>query len=166
MSRSTPTPERLEWLRAQLADRVAEDVLAGEIFRPRGAWGHRSMRIRRFLFRRFGLGDGLHRLERRMGTLNLAVATPTRLVLFRLSGSWRSMDVAEEIAAWPRRGLGVRYEHRTVGAEHFSPAGGNTFSLSRWTSKILVVRIEPPREAALEIDVAQSRDASALMALL
>jgi hypothetical protein len=101
-----------------------------------------------------------------MGMLNLAVGTPTRLLLFRLRGSARSIDVVEEIAAWRRRGLGVRYEHRQIEAEHFSPAAGNTFSATHHTSKILLVRIQPPHEAALEIDLAQSRDAAALVALL
>jgi hypothetical protein len=162
----TPTAEKLDWLREQLGGRLTEEPLAGEVFRPRGAWGDRSMRFRRFLFRHLGLGSGLHDLERRMGMLNLAVATPSRLLLFRLRGSWRGIDVADEIAAWPRRGLAVEHKHRHIQAEHFSSAAGGTFTENRYMSKVLVVRIEPPREPALEIDVAASRDAAALMALL
>ena len=66
------------------------------------------MRLRRFAFRRLGLGDGLNELERRMGLLNLAVATETSLLLFRL-------------------------------------------------------RIEPPNASPLEIDLAASPDATALL---
>jgi hypothetical protein len=162
----TPTAEKLDWLREQLGGRLTEEPLAGEIFRPRGAWGDRAMWVRRSLFRHLGVAGGLHELERRMGTLNLAVATPTRLLLFRLRGSCRSIDVADEIAAWPRRGLAVRHRHRHIEAKHFSPAAGGTFTHNRYISSVLVVRIEPPREPALEIDVAASRDAAALMALL
>jgi hypothetical protein len=163
---TTPSPERLEWLRDQLDGRVSEEPLAGELFRPRGAWGDRPMRFRRLLFRRLGLGAGLHELERRMGLLNLVVATPTQLILLRLRGSWRGMNVQEEIAAWPRRGLAVEWTRRRVTAQRFSPGGSDHFSHTRDTSSILRVRVEPPRAAALEIDLAASRDSAALMALL
>jgi hypothetical protein len=161
--RKTPTPERLDWLREQLAGHISEEPLAGELFRPRGAWGDRSMRFRRLLFRHLGLGNGLHELERRMGLLNLAVATPTQLMLLRLRTSRRGIHVQEEIAAWPRRGLAVEWERRQVEAVHFSAAAA---AQSRHVSRILRVWIEPPRAGVVEIDVAASRDAAALMALL
>jgi len=101
--------ERLDWLRAQLAGRTTEELVAGELFRPRGAWGDRSMRARRLVFKHLGLGGGLHIVERRMGLLNLAVATPSRLLLFRLRGSWRSITVGDEIAAWRLRGLRITH---------------------------------------------------------
>ena len=155
------TPERIEWLHDQLAERVGEELLAGEIFRPRGAWGDRPMRFRRFAFRHLGLG-ALHPLERRMGLLNLAVATPTRLLLFRMRGARRGIDVDAEIAGWPIAGLPTRHERRTVQARRYTAAG----AYSAYTSRIVVLRIDPPREATLEIDFAGSRDATALVGAL
>jgi len=159
------TSEKLEWLRQQLAGRMAEEPLAGEIFRPRGAWGDRPLRLRRLAFRRLGIG-AMHPLERRMALLNLAVATPTQLLLLRLRGSLRSIDVDGEIGAWPIAELRIRHERRTVEASHFRPAAGNTFTTSTHTSKIVVLRIDVPGEPMLEIDLAGSRDASALVAAL
>ena len=155
------TPERLEWLREQLAGRVAEELLAGEIFRPRGAWGDRPLRLRRFAFRHLGVG-GMHPLERRIGLLNLAAATPTRLLLFRLRGSRSSIGVDDEIAGWPLAGLRIRHDRRSAQARHWSAAG----TYSAHTSGIVVLRIEPPDEPPLEIDLAAGKDAAALVAAL
>jgi hypothetical protein len=162
----TATSEKLAWLREQLAGHVPEEVLAGELFRPRGAWGDRSMRVRRLVLRRLGLRGGLHELERRMGLLNLAVATPTRLLLFRLHAGWRGIGVAGRIAEWPLRGLETTHDHRKVEATRFSVAGGGRFSTLVDVSRILVLRIGPRCEAALEIDLADTRDAAALIASL
>jgi hypothetical protein len=154
------TTERLEWLDQQLTGLVAEEVVAGEIFRPRGAWGDRPMRARRILFRQLGRGPGLHELERHFGLLNLAAATPTRLLLFRLRGSRGAIAVEDQIAEWPVRGLEVASERRTVES---TSAGGYADSPSTHTSRILVLRIEPRGEPALEIDLPDTKDGAVLV---
>jgi hypothetical protein len=160
------TPERLAWLEAQLAGRVSERPLAGEIFRPRGAWGDRPMRLRRFAFRRVGAGDGFHALEREMGLLNLAVATRTRLHLFRMRGSWGAISVADQIAEWPLRELRADHERRTVESKRFAASTGSPFMTMRDEAQIVVLRIQPANADELEIDLAYSPDAAALLRAL
>src|SRR5215203_4787166 len=126
------TPERLAWLREQLGGQIAEAPVAGEIFRPRGAWGDRPARLRRFVFRRLGMGRGLHGLERGMGVLNLAVATQSRLHLFALRGRRGGIDVGDELVSWPLPGLELKTERRSVEATRFS---GDAYT--RHKSKIL-----------------------------
>jgi len=155
------TPERLAWLREQLGGQIAEAPVAGEIFRPRGAWGDRPARLRRFVFRRLGMGQGLHELERGMGVLNLAVATQSRLHLFALRGRRGGIDVGDELVSWPLPGLELKTERRSVETTRFS---GDAYT--RHKSKILVLRIQPPGEPALRIDLAAGRDASALVSAL
>jgi hypothetical protein len=160
------TPERLAWLHDQLASRMTERPIAGEIFRPRGAWGDRPMRFRRFALRHLGVGSRLHELERDMGLLNLAVATQTRLHLFRMRGSWGAISVADEIAVWPLHELHIDHERRTVESKRLAAGAGTTATTMRYDSRIVVLRIQPPRGTALEIDVAHSPDCSALLRAL
>ena len=159
------TPERQGWLQVELGDRLTERIVAGELFRPRGAWGDRPMRLRRFAFRHLGLGE-LHPVERRMALLNLAVATPERLLLFRLGGSWRRISVEDEIAGWPLGELRTSHERHRVESKRFAASAGSTFTTMEYESKLRTLRIEPTREAALEIDLADSRDANALLEAL
>ena len=72
------------------------------------------------------------------------------------------MSVASEIAAWRLAGLELTSERCTVEGRHHAAAGGDTPSTTSHESRIVVLRIEPP----LEIDLAGSRDASALVAAL
>jgi hypothetical protein len=124
------------------------------------------MRFRRFAFRHLGLGGGLHELEHELGLLNLAVATPTRLHLFRMRGSWSAISVAHELAVWPLRELRVDHERRTVESKRFAASSGNTFATMRDESRIVVLRIQPPHGEELQIDLAYSPDAAALLRAL
>jgi len=61
------------------------------------------------------------------------------------------------------RGLQIRHERRKGPVLALRARGRNTFSTQTHTSRIVVVRIQPPGEEALEIDLAASNYATALL---
>jgi hypothetical protein len=163
---SRDVTEGLAWMREAMEGPLDEHVVAGQLFRPRGAWGDDPRELRRLLFRMLGVGRGLHELERHMSAINFAAVTPTRLALFAGSGSRRAIRPAAQIAEWPRDAIRTSWNRRTVSAHRFAAGGGDHFTSSFSTAKIVVASLSVPGEAILELDFPDAKLTSRLRVAL
>jgi hypothetical protein len=157
-TQSREVTEGLAWIREQVGD----DVEAGQIFRPRGAWGDAPRRFRRFMWR-LGLGGDFHPLERRMRLLNLAVLRQGRLELHALRGRVNGFELAERITDLPLEPLRVRSQRRTANAKSFHGGSGTT---SLYKSRIVIATIEGPGQRPLQIDFPSAKLTSHLLRAL
>jgi len=166
-TQSRELTEGLAWMRAQLEPLAGEEVVAGQMFRPRGAWGDEPRRFRRFLWRNLGVARGpLHPLERQMSLIDFAAVTPSRLVLFRNRGAWASLTPCAAIADWPLETVAVRWRRKNAVAEHFTSAGGGFFDSSRYVTRLLVATVEVDGNEPLELDFPAGKVTSWLRAAL
>jgi len=146
--------QTLDWARKTAGDHVGEEILAAQMFCPRGAWGDKPRHLKRWLFRTFGVaGGGLHPLEREMSRLNVALLSPSSVVLCPLRTGSTAFTAEPPFARFDRNGLEASWKRRKVTA---TLQAGDTAASHR-QSKIVVATLAPPGDEPLEIDLPDTK---------
>ncbi|HEY1359279.1 MAG TPA: hypothetical protein VGF21_13330 [Thermoleophilaceae bacterium] len=147
---SDDAQKTLDWARKTAAGHIDEEIVAAQMFRPRGAWGDKPRHIKRRLYRSLGVaGGGLHPLERDMAMLNVALVTPSALVLCPLRTARSGFSADPPFASLKRDGLEAAWKPMKVTATH---QAGNSAPTTH-QSKIVVATLTAPESEPLQVDL-------------